>query len=141
MIRIISSITEIQHMKIASQDNPDIVKITQVSSFHIDIGEIQFAQPFFLGTTHPATSWVIDSDKITINAIERLPLEEYELLLLGTGNKYIRLENECVNFLGSVIPFEVMTTISACRTFNIVAGEGRKVLLAVHLNGGSKILG
>jgi uncharacterized protein len=33
--------------------------------------------------------------------------------------------------LAKTTTFEVMSTVSACRTFNIVAGEGRKVLLAV----------
>jgi uncharacterized protein len=73
-------------------------------------------------------------NKITIDAIERLPLEQYELLLLGTGNKYTVLENDCMSFLSNTIPFEVMTTVSACRTFNIVAGEGRKVLLAALID-------
>ncbi|MDC1312201.1 MTH938/NDUFAF3 family protein [Burkholderiales bacterium] len=126
-------------MKIASQDNLDIIKITQVSSSHVYVGDIQFNQPFFVGTSHPATSWQTDFKKITIKTIEKLPLDHYELLLLGTGNKYTRLDNECMRFLSNVIPFEVMTTVSACRTFNIVAGEGRKVLLAGLINHDDKI--
>ena len=117
-------------MKIASQDNPDIVKISRVTAVCVDVGETQVTQPFFVGANHPVNSWVATMNKITIDAIERLPLEQYELLLLGTGNKYTVLENDCMSFLSNAIPFEVMTTVSACRTFNIVAGEGRKVLLA-----------
>ena len=127
-------------MKIASQDNLDIITITQVSTTHVDVGDIQFTQPFFVGTSHPATSWKTDSDIITINTIEKLPLDYYELLLLGTGDLYARLDNECMRFLSKTIPFEVMTTISACRTFNIVAGEGRKALLAGLLNTNDKIV-
>jgi uncharacterized protein len=73
-----------------------------------------------------------------VHAIKKLPIEQYELLLIGTGDQYTRLENESMNFLVDTIPFEIMTTISACRTFNIVAGEGRKVLLAALVGGDIK---
>ncbi len=43
-----------------------------------------------------------------------------------------------MSFLSNTIPFEVMTTVSACRTFNIVAGEGRKVLLAALIGSENK---
>ena len=104
----------------------------------VDVGEVQVTQPFFVGVSHPVNSWVAKMNKITIDAIERLPLEEYELLLLGAGNKYTVLENDCMSFLSNTIPFEVMTTVSACRTFNIVAGEGRKVLLAALIGSENK---
>ena len=125
-------------MKIASQDNPDIVKISRVTSMRVDVGEVQITQPFFLGVNHPVNSWIAAMEKITVDAIERLPLEQYELLLLGTGSKYTVLGNDCMSFLSNAIPFEVMTTVSACRTFNIVAGEGRKVLLAALIGSENK---
>ncbi|MBL6736081.1 MAG: hypothetical protein ISR05_01920 [Burkholderiales bacterium] len=125
-------------MKIASQDNPDIVKISRVTSMCVDVGEVQITQPFFLGVNHPVNSWITAMEKITVDAIERLPLEQYELLLLGTGSKYTVLKNDCMGFLSNTIPFEVMTTVSACRTFNIVAGEGRKVLLAALIGSENK---
>ena len=104
----------------------------------VDVGEVQITQPFFLGVNHPVNSWIAAMEKITVDAIERLPLEQYELLLLGTGSKYTVLEKYCMSFLSNAIPFEVMTTVSACRTFNIVAGEGRKVLLAALIGSENK---
>ena len=62
-------------MKIASQDNPDIVKISRVTSMFVDVGEVQITQPFFLGVNHPINSWITAVEKITVDAIERLPLE------------------------------------------------------------------
>ena len=117
-------------MKIAVQDNADIVKITQVTSLSVNAGDTLVTQPFFVGTNHSVNLWVQNTDKIKVHAIKKLPLEQYELLLIGTGDHYTWLENECMSLLVDTIPFEIMTTVSACRTFNIVAGEGRKVLLA-----------
>lgn len=57
---------------------------------------------------------------------------ELEVVLLGTGEKQIfppqRLQAE---FGHGGIGFEVMNTAAACRTFNILAGEGRKVAAAL----------
>ena len=125
-------------MKIASQDNADIIKITRITSLSVDVGDTLVTQPFFVGANHSVNSWVQNTDKVTVQAIKKLPLEQYELLLIGTGDQYTQLENESMSFLSNTIPFEIMTTISACRTFNIVAGEGRKVLLAALVGCDSK---
>ncbi len=57
---------------------------------------------------------------------------ELEVILLGTGKNQIfppaRLQVE----LGRKgLGFEVMSTAAACRTFNILAGESRKVAAAL----------
>jgi uncharacterized protein len=125
-------------MKIASQDNVDTIKITQVTPISVNVGDSLITQPFFVGTNHSVNLWVQNTDKVSVDAIKKLPLEQYELLLIGTGDHYTWLENECMSFLVDTIPFETMTTVSACRTFNIVAGEGRKVLLAALVGCDSK---
>ena len=125
-------------MKIASQDNVDAIKITQVTPMSVDVGDSLITKPFFVGTNHSVNLWVQNTDKVEVDAIKKLPLEQYELLLIGTGDHYTWLENECMSFLVDTIPFEIMTTVSACRTFNIVAGEGRKALLAALVGCDSK---
>lgn len=51
-----------------------------------------------------------------------------ELILIGTGR---RLQHPGVEMLGYVmgrgVGFELMDTGSACRTYNILVGEGRRV--------------
>ncbi len=57
-----------------------------------------------------------------------------EILLLGTGVKH-RFPNPrlMVDLAGMGIGLESMDTLAACRTYNILAGEGRKVAAALML--------
>ena len=71
-------------MKIASQDNTDIIKITQVTPISVDVGDSLITQPFFVGTNHSVNLWVQNREKVSVDAIKTLPLEQYELLLIGT---------------------------------------------------------
>jgi uncharacterized protein len=55
-----------------------------------------------------------------------------EIVLIGTGSKQIFLPPELMMFFYSRnTGFEVMTTDAACRTFNVLASEGRKVVAAL----------
>jgi len=63
-----------------------------------------------------------------------LPFAELapEIILFGTG-KYLRFPNQdCLTVLQQQnIGYEIMDTAAACRTFNVLAAEGRDVLLAM----------
>ena len=57
---------------------------------------------------------------------------EPEVVLLGTGASQIFLPPELMmRFYGRGIGVEVMTTDAACRTFNVLVSEGRKVVAAL----------
>jgi uncharacterized protein len=57
---------------------------------------------------------------------------ELEVILLGTGEKQIFPPPLLlVEFGRGGTGFEAMNTAAACRTFNILAGEGRKVAAAL----------
>jgi uncharacterized protein len=57
---------------------------------------------------------------------------ELEVILLGTGEKQIFPPSLLqVEFGRGGVGFETMNTAAACRTFNILAGEGRKVAAAL----------
>jgi uncharacterized protein len=117
-------------MKIAVQSGLDIVKITEVTSHYVELDETRINYPFLVGTDNAVTDWVVTNKSIGADAIQNLPTKGYELLLIGTGDKFTTLAPDITQLLSRLLPYEVMTTVSACRTFNIVAGEGRKVLLA-----------
>ncbi|MDC3408838.1 MTH938/NDUFAF3 family protein [Burkholderiales bacterium] len=117
-------------MKIAVQSGLDIVKITEVTSHYVELDETRINYPFLVGTDNAVTDWVVTNKSIGADAIQNLPTKGYELLLIGTGDKFTTLTPDITRLLSRLLPYEVMTTVSACRTFNIVAGEGRKVLLA-----------
>jgi uncharacterized protein len=55
-----------------------------------------------------------------------------EVALLGTGPTQAFLSRELmIHTIESGIGLEVMTTAAACRTFNILASDGRKVAAAL----------
>jgi uncharacterized protein len=117
-------------MKIAVQSGLDIVKITEATSHYVELDETRVNHPFLVGTDNAVAEWIVTNNSIGADAIQNLPTKGYELLLIGTGDKFTTLTPDITRLLSRLLPYEVMTTVSACRTFNIVAGEGRKVLLA-----------
>lgn len=57
-----------------------------------------------------------------------------EVVLLGTGDKQRFIHPKHIqSFLSQNIAVECMTTAAACRTFNILTAEGRKVVAALLL--------
>jgi len=57
-----------------------------------------------------------------------------EVVLLGTGDKQRFIHPRHTQaFLSAHIAVECMTTAAACRTFNILTAEGRKVVAALLL--------
>ena len=58
--------------------------------------------------------------------------EQPEIVLFGTGKKLVFPPQECLSLLQQGnIGYEVMDTAAACRTFNVLAAEGRDVILAI----------
>ena len=75
---------------------------------------------------------VVDFDSLSEADFERLLALEPELVLLGTGTRqrfpHPRLTAPLAR---RQIGVEVMDTGAACRTYNILAAEGRRALAAV----------
>jgi uncharacterized protein len=65
---------------------------------------------------------------------------DLEVILLGTGKSQIFPSPVLQVELGRKgIGFEVMNTAAACRTFNILAGENRKVAAALIIPAGGAV--
>ena len=57
-----------------------------------------------------------------------------ELVIVGTGKKQVFLNPKILQpLIKAKIGFEMMDSHAACRTYNILMGEGRKVLAAILL--------
>lgn len=60
--------------------------------------------------------------------------EKPEIILLGTGQHLRFPPQDCLSILQQQnIGYEVMDTAAACRTFNVLAAEGRDVILAIMM--------
>jgi uncharacterized protein len=92
-----------------------------------------FNGPFIVSGQRIVPEWnvscVDDINEETLQAIFDL---EPEVVLIGTGNTQVFLPPATqVHFFRRNIGFEVMKTDAACRTFNVLASEGRHVVAAL----------
>jgi uncharacterized protein len=97
-------------------------------------GEIRVNENVYRGALIlSATTVIVDANMqnldelISLGRARALALEP-ELVLLGTGARQIfPLASVGAEFLRAGIGFEVMDTSAACRTFNVLVGEQRRV--------------
>ena len=107
--------------------------IRSVSEKGIRVHENYFHKPFIISGQRIVPDWnvacVNDIDENSLAALFEL---EPEVVLIGTGNTQIFLPPAMqAHFFRRMIGFEVMTTDAACRTFNVLAAEGRHVVAAL----------
>ncbi len=109
------------------------------------IQSVQGTTVVISGTTY--TGHLIVSPERIITGWQPRPLEsltiddfaaalelEPELILFGTGTVHRFAGNRLVTgIMGRGVGFEVMATAAACRTYNVLAGEDRRVVAALLL--------
>ncbi len=80
------------------------------------------------------TSTVLSFETLTSDDIEKIAVLRPEVVLLGTGKIHRFLHPKLSMALSQQgIAVECMTTAAACRTYNILMSEGRKVVAALLL--------
>jgi uncharacterized protein len=116
------------------------MRFTQDSSSGINViraygsGELRVNENIYRGAVILSASTVIAEpnvqnleDLIAVDASRILALEP-ELVLLGTGTRQIfPAASYGAQFLRAGIGFEAMDTGAACRTFNVLVAEHRRV--------------
>ncbi|WP_395681957.1 Mth938-like domain-containing protein [Dokdonella sp.] len=92
---------------------------------------------FLLAPDRLVEDWPItQADAFDLAAIDALVALEPEVVLLGTGERQVFPPREAMAaLLGRRIGIEVMTNAAACRTYNLLAAEGRRVVAAIMLAG------
>jgi uncharacterized protein len=112
-----------------------VATIRRVSADAIVIGNDRYTGTIALTPEGP----VADFDpppvgELSIAHFETLLEDELELLILGTGNRAVFPPRELTfAFARRRIGFEVMDTAAAARTFNVLAGEGRRLAAVLYL--------
>ncbi len=79
-------------------------------------------------------SWEVKSyDELSLESLEHINIcDDLEILLLGCGHEHRPLDATIATELQKKgIGVEVMTTGAACRTYNVLLAEGRKVAAAL----------
>jgi len=90
---------------------------------------------FLMAPDRVVEDWpVTRADQFDLAAAEAIAALEPEVVLLGTGARQVFPPREpMVTLLRRGVGVEVMDNAAACRTYNLLAGEGRRVIAAIML--------
>ena len=110
---------------------------TAYGAGYVEINRVRYDQNLIVLPTNIVTPWATGGfDALVPDDFARLLELEPEIVLLGTGERlrfpHPRLPNSLTM---ARIGLEVMDVAAACRTFNVLAAEGRKVAAALLLRG------
>lgn len=115
-------------MEIVPDSEQALNQITSFQPGQIKIKDEVFDHPIII-MPQKILPWTGDLSRATC---ESWLAYQPQVILIGTGAKTIFPTQEIMAlFWQKKIGVEVMTTSSACRTFNILSSEGRQVLAAL----------
>ena len=120
-------------MKLQSDPHSGANTITGYGDGYVEINQTPYRHSVLLSSDGVTLEWPAKSfsDLETSHFTQMVNLKP-ELILIGTGSRQQFPKPELLKSLISAkIGFEIMDSQAACRTYNILVGEGRKVLLAL----------
>ena len=120
-------------MKLQSDPHSGANTITGYGDGYVEINKTPYAHAVVLSSDGAISKWSAQSfDNLEAHHFSQLIDLEPELILIGTGKRQRFPKPELLKALISAkIGFEIMDSQAACRTYNILVGEGRQVLLAL----------
>ena len=120
-------------MKLQPDLNPDTQMVSAYGPGYAEVNGVRHTHSCFFGAQHAPQGWPVTSiEMLTEAALEPLLAIEPEVILIGSGAQQ-RFPATAVmrRIMAARIGWEVMDTAAACRTYNILAGEGRRVVAAL----------
>jgi uncharacterized protein len=115
---------------------PDSIDVQSISGYGpgwIGIGSEKISTSIVLGSRGERFDWACDQfEKLTEAHFAQLAALGTELIIFGSGDR-IRFPNPAwiAPLVNRQIGIETMDVHAACRTYNILAGEGRHVAVAL----------
>ena len=120
-------------MKLHLNQDKELLLIRAYAADQITIGETHYRTSIMVTPTRVITDWTQSTVTALGEGDFKSMLEfEPEVVLLGTGRRIVFPPPSITHpLINQSIGLEVMDTAAACRTYNILAGEGRNVLAAL----------
>ena len=117
-----------------TRERPGTVSIRAVTDGAIRVGETIYETPVALTGERVLGAWEpTPIAELVAEHFRELLAEAPEVIVLGTGAAGQFAPRELVFALARrSIGFEVMDSAAAARTFNVLAGEGRKVAAVLY---------
>lgn len=119
-------------MKLHADPLTSLNTVTAYGAGFVEINRIRHEGALILGPDFPPRPWAVDGfEQLTAERTAELLAFGPEVVLLGTGERQRFPTPEVLQPLARAgIGVEVMTTAAACRTYNILMSEGRRVIAA-----------
>ena len=120
-------------MKLQSDPHSGANTNTGYGDGYVEINQTPYAHAVLLSSDGAISAWPGESfDGLVAADFDQMVELKPELILIGTGSRQRFPKPELLKSLISAkIGFEIMDSQAACRTYNILVGEGRQVLLAL----------
>ena len=99
----------------------------------VRIGERWLEGSVIIGVSEVITGWSVSSaGDVDVESLEPAIAMQPEIIVLGTGEDVVLPDIELMGSLAAqAIGIEIMTTPAACRTFNVLLHEERRVVAAL----------
>jgi uncharacterized protein len=120
-------------MKFQPDTFGDVNAISRHDSGSIWVGPQRFEHSLILPWRGEVQAWgATDADSLTATHFERLVALQAELVVFGSGHKLRFVKPSLYrSLIEARIGLETMDTAAACRTYNVLASEGRRVVAAL----------
>lgn len=120
-------------MKLHADAHSALNTVTAYGPGFIEVNRQAHRGALILLPEGPVLNWPIDSfDQIEEQTLSALLEHQPEIVLLGTGpGQRFPSARVQASLSAARIGLDVMSTPAACRTFNILVAEGRRVLAAL----------
>ena len=123
-------------MKLHSDSPQGINTITGYGMDYIEVNKSPYSHAVLLGPSGPVTHWEPPSFAgLEPSHFAQIAELKPELVIIGTGLRQRFPRPDLLKALiNAKIGFEIMDTQAACRTYNILVGEGRQAMAALLLD-------
>ncbi len=120
-------------MKLQSDPHSGANTITGYGDGYIEINKIPYSHAVLLSSDGEILEWAVKSfEELSSSDFTQMASLKPELIIIGTGKRQRFPKPELLKTLiEAKLGFEIMDSQAACRTYNILVGEGRQVLLAL----------
>ncbi len=122
-------------MKLHLSRSPNTNLISGYGRDHFMINGVRHITSLIVLPDEVVTHWARSFDELSRVHFDALSIRAPEIILLGSGAK-LRFPSPTLyaGLIKAHIGVEVMDTAAACRTYNILAAEGRRVAAALILD-------
>jgi uncharacterized protein len=120
-------------MKLHNTSTQQYQTITAYDEDGVEINLARYSYSLMVMPEMPPVAWSVTSfDALTAEHFEQINAADPDVVILGTGPKQRFVHPRLTSSLTSRrIGVECMDNQAACRTYNILMAEGRKVALAL----------